>query len=103
MTPVRRSQGYVLSGANLISATLISANLSEAHLSGADLNGANLLTASLRYAKGVTNEQLSAAISLEGATVPDGQTLRGDTMPNGPTFEDWIKNKKAREEVEEGE
>jgi uncharacterized protein YjbI with pentapeptide repeats len=32
MTPVRRTQGYVLSGPNLISA-----NLSEADLSGADL------------------------------------------------------------------
>jgi hypothetical protein len=36
---------------------------------------------------------LSAASSLEGATMPDGQTLRGDKTPNGPTFEDWLQSK----------
>jgi uncharacterized protein YjbI with pentapeptide repeats len=66
-------------------------------LSGADLRfanpiGANLSGADLSDAVGVTNEQLSAAASLEGATMPDGQTLRGDKTPNGPTLEDWIKN-----------
>ena len=43
------------------------ANLSGADLSGADLGGANLLNA-----KGVTEEQLDKAASLEGATMPDG-------------------------------
>jgi uncharacterized protein YjbI with pentapeptide repeats len=61
-------------------------------LSGADPIGANLSGADLSDAVGVTNEQLSAAASLEGATMPDGQTLRGDKTPNGPTLEDWIKN-----------
>jgi hypothetical protein len=35
--------------------------------------------------------------------MPDGQTLRGDEMSNGPTFEDWFKDKKAREEGEKNE
>jgi uncharacterized protein YjbI with pentapeptide repeats len=39
------------------------ANLSNADLSGANLNGAD-----------VSQEQLEAARSLEGATIPDGST-----------------------------
>jgi hypothetical protein len=72
----------------------------QADLSWADLSGANLFQADLSSAEGVTNEQLSAASSLEGATMPDGQTLgiRAYKRPGGPTFEDWLKNKKAREE-----
>jgi hypothetical protein len=57
------------------------ANLQEADLSYANLEGA----------QGWTMEQLSAARSLEGATMPDGQTLRGYKMPIGPTFEDWLR------------
>jgi hypothetical protein len=33
--------------------------------------------------------------SLEGTTMPDGQTLRDDETPNGPTLEDWIKNQEG--------
>jgi len=93
---------------NLWRAYLIEAYLSDADLSGADLSYANLRNAvlseaNLSYAEGVTNEQLSAARALEGTTMPDGQTLRGDKTPNGPTLEDWIRNKKAREEAKEHE
>jgi hypothetical protein len=61
-------------------------------LQQANLIGANLFKAQLRQ-----------AASLEGATMPDGQTLRGDKTPNGPTLEDWLKDKKAREENVENE
>jgi hypothetical protein len=73
-----------LSGANLSMANLIDAALSKANLREADLSGANL-----REAKGVTNEQLSAAISLEGAT-----------MPNGQKYEDWLKDREKRQQDE---
>src|SRR5260370_6630806 len=80
--------GANLSGANLIKASLSAANLSEANLSGADLrgaytfgeedyeeeadlSGANLSGANLTGAI-VTDEQLSKAKSLKGATMPDG-------------------------------
>jgi hypothetical protein len=42
-------------------------------------------------AKGWTEGQLAAAESLAGATMPDGQILKGDTNPDGPTFEGWLK------------
>ena len=56
-------------------------------VSGADLSGAYLTGTKL------APEQLAACKSLEGATMPDGQTLRGDKTPNGPTFKDWLKSK----------
>jgi uncharacterized protein YjbI with pentapeptide repeats len=89
-------EGAHLKGADLSNAALYSANLSDAILSEAYLYSAYLGDADLGRAKGVTNEQLSAAKSLEGATMPDGQTLRGDETPNGPTFEEWRKDKEAR-------
>jgi uncharacterized protein YjbI with pentapeptide repeats len=46
---------------------LANADLSDANLSGADLSGANLSDA-----RGVTDEQLDRAASLEGATMPNG-------------------------------
>ena len=73
-----------LSGVFLEEADLSGANLSKANLREADLSGANL-----REAKGVTNEQLSAAISLEGAT-----------MPNGQKYEDWLKDREKRQQDE---
>jgi uncharacterized protein YjbI with pentapeptide repeats len=59
-------------------------------LTGANLKGANLCRAKL------TDKQLAECKSLEGATMPDGQILQGDDNPDGPTFEDWVKNKKAQ-------
>jgi hypothetical protein len=90
---------------NLRDVNLGYANLSSADLSSADLRDADLRDADLRDAKGATssgvaNELLSAASSLEGATMPDGQTLRGDKMPNGPTLEEWIKDRENRRENE---
>jgi uncharacterized protein YjbI with pentapeptide repeats len=82
--------GSDLSGAWLQKSYLFVANLSEANLSGADLNGA----------EGWTEEDLRAAKHLEGATMPDGQTLRGDKMPDGPTFEQWLKSQGRKENVE---
>jgi hypothetical protein len=38
------------------------------------------------------HEQLRAASSLEGATMPDGQTLKSATNPDRPTFEEWLKS-----------
>jgi hypothetical protein len=42
----------------------------------------------------ITNEELDRqAVSLRGATMPDGQILRSDSNPDGPTFEEWLKRK----------
>jgi uncharacterized protein YjbI with pentapeptide repeats len=89
-----------LKDANLSHAALQNADLSSAYLSGADLTDANLTDADLTDAKGWTREQLSAARSLEGATMPDGQILRSDDNPDGPTFEEWLKSKGREEEGE---
>jgi Pentapeptide repeats (8 copies) len=91
-------RGAVLRAANLSEADLggavlsadlnyhgtvpIRADLSGADLSGAVLNEAVLSGARLSEARGWTEEQLRAASSLEGAT-----------MPNGQKYEDWLKSK----------
>jgi uncharacterized protein YjbI with pentapeptide repeats len=73
---------------DLSNANLYGADLRDTNLSDANLNSANLTYASLAYAKGITNEELEQqAKSLERAT-----------MPNGQKYEDWLKDKKAREE-----
>jgi len=59
-------EGVDLSYANLSGAELVTLDLTKTDLSGADLSGANLSKAK------VTDEQLDAARSLEGATMPDG-------------------------------
>lgn len=64
--------GADLSNANLSAANLFDADLHGTDLSGANLGGADLSGADLSHAKGVTNEQLSMAKYLEGATMPDG-------------------------------
>jgi uncharacterized protein YjbI with pentapeptide repeats len=68
-------QGAKLSSAKLIDAKLIDANLTDADLTDADLTDA----------KGWTLEQLTAARSLKGATMPDGQK-----------YEDWLNDKESR-------
>jgi hypothetical protein len=90
-----------LSGADLVDANLRNAdlgyvdlrvanlNLRVANLRGADLRGADLSGAYLRGAKGWTEEQLTAAKSLERAT-----------MPNGQKYKDWLKSKGGGEEGE---
>ena len=62
-----------LIGANLHSANLSGANLSEANLSQAELIGANLGEAYLKGVVGINTQRLeNEALSLEGATMPDG-------------------------------
>jgi hypothetical protein len=74
-----------LSKANLNRANLSKADLSGADLSGADLSGADLSGADLRDAQAITNEELEQqALSLKGAT-----------MPNGQKYEDWRNDKEG--------
>jgi uncharacterized protein YjbI with pentapeptide repeats len=87
--------------ASLIGADLHGAYLTEAWLSGADLSKANLREAALHGAR-LNGANLSEAwlskANLSGATVSDKQltaakSLRGATMPNGQKYEDWLKSK----------
>ena len=87
----------VLTKADLLGSKLIGAKLTNTDLTNTDLTNTDLTDAQ------VTDEQLDAAKSLEGATMPDGKTLRSDKMPNGPTFEDWLKDKKAQGKDEKNE
>jgi hypothetical protein len=64
-----------------------STQLENANLSGADLTEADLRRVNLRDATGWTEKQLTAAKSLEGAT-----------MPNGQKCEEWLKDKEGRGE-----
>jgi uncharacterized protein YjbI with pentapeptide repeats len=70
-----------LRGANLGKATLMDADLTHAVLTHATLIHAVLIEADLSGAVGLTNEQIAAAESLYGAT-----------MPNGQKYEDWLKS-----------
>jgi hypothetical protein len=101
--------GIDLEGARLSEAQLAHADLGDTDLDGADLRGANLNDADLGDADlldvdlstaQVTQEQLDQAESLKGATMPDGQMLKSDDNPNGPTFEDWLKSKGSGEDGE---
>jgi hypothetical protein len=77
--------------ANLIAANLRGANLERAELEGTILEGAILRGANLYQARRWTEGQPAAAMTLEGATMPDGQVLRGGKMPNRPpTFEESL-------------
>src|SRR5919107_4152095 len=76
-----------LRGADLSDADLIGANLSDAILVNANLSGAVLDNANLSGVEGITNEELERqAASLVGAD-----------MPNGQTYEDWLKSKFRKE------
>jgi uncharacterized protein YjbI with pentapeptide repeats len=79
-------------GTNFSGADVIGANLTRADLSQADLSYANLSSA-FKYTENgsrqlVTNEELEHQAS----------SLEGTIMPNRQMFEDWLKDKKAREE-----
>jgi Pentapeptide repeats (8 copies) len=88
-----------LSGANLSYADLSDADLNNADLQDANLGGADLSGAKLRHAYmsgahmsgavGWTRKQLATAVSLEGAT-----------MPNGQKYEEWLKDREQRQQDE---
>jgi uncharacterized protein YjbI with pentapeptide repeats len=82
-----------LRGTDLRWADLRGASLIEAYLEGTKLRGADLEQTNLRGAVAWTEEQLRAVKSLEGATMPDGKVLRGETNPDGPTFDEWVKDR----------
>ncbi len=83
--------------ASLRGANLYGADLKEVDLSGARLGDADLRWSDMRDTLGWTEAQYSAAMSLYGAMMPDGQALGGDEMRNGPTFQDWLKGLKDKE------
>jgi len=70
-----------LAGADLRGAKLRGTFLQGANLQQANLERANLQAANLRKAE-VTDEQVADTLSLQGATMPDGQK-----------YEDWLKSK----------
>ncbi len=70
-------QGVDLSGANLEETRLNKANLRFALLSGANLKGAVLNSTILQGILDLTEEQLSQAYKLRGATMPDGSRYDG--------------------------
>src|SRR5215211_5093363 len=78
-----------LAGANLREANLREAGLRYAILSEANLSNAYLKGADLSEAYGWTDEQIAAANTLEGAT-----------MPNGQKYEDWLKHREKRQQDE---
>jgi hypothetical protein len=93
------------SGSTALTTAIERANLQRADLTGAWLNdaedtddppanlqGADLTSAVLKDAE-VTDEQLAKCKTLEGATMPDGQTLKSDDNPDGPTLKEWLKSK----------
>jgi uncharacterized protein YjbI with pentapeptide repeats len=89
--------GTNLSEANLRGATLSKAKLIDANLRGANLSKAKLISADLSYAdltgaQRWTEDQLSEASTLTGATMPDGQILKDAYDPDRPTFEEWLKS-----------
>ena len=88
-----------LAHADLLDTDLVGADLRGANLNGADLGDADLLRADLSAAR-VTQKQIDQAESLEGTTMPDGQTLKSADHPDGPTFEEWLKSKGRREDGE---
>jgi uncharacterized protein YjbI with pentapeptide repeats len=85
--------GAALVHADLSDANLVAADLRDADLSKASLSGTCLRWANLSGAKGITNEELEQ----------QAKCLERATMPNGQKYEDWLKDKKAREEASENE
>jgi uncharacterized protein YjbI with pentapeptide repeats len=90
--------GAWLSDTKLYRAKLSEANLSETTLSGALLSADDNSDAADLTDAEITDEQLAKAKSLKGATMPDGQILKSEDNPAGPTFEEWLKSKGRGEE-----
>jgi uncharacterized protein YjbI with pentapeptide repeats len=94
-----------LSRADLHGAQMIRAHLRGANLRGADLRGALLFAADLMGADltasdltdaVVTDNQLSQAKLAQHASLQDIEGLT--IMPNGQKYEDWLKDRKDRQE-----
>jgi uncharacterized protein YjbI with pentapeptide repeats len=92
-----------LSNARMLNADVRGADLREANLSGADLTNTNLLGANLQGANltraALTNTDLTHA-DLTDADVSEEQleaakSLKGATMPNGQKYEEWLKDKEG--------
>src|ERR671911_2245686 len=77
-----------LFGADLRDANLIGADLSRSVLDNANLSNAVLDNADLGGADGITNEELEQ----------QADSLVGADMPNGQTYEDWLKSKFREED-----
>jgi uncharacterized protein YjbI with pentapeptide repeats len=92
-----------LSGADLWGAKLGSANLTNVFMPGAFLKSANLSNATLTGAF-LSGSNLKFA-NLEGAKVGEDllwslqhqtKSMDGATMPNGQSYEEWLKDKEGR-------
>ncbi len=90
--------GADLRGADLQEAKLLDAKLRGTSLRGANLQGAKLYKADLRGAN-LLDANLQGAYLFEArvtdAQLTDAQSLEGATMPNGQTYEDWLKDKEG--------
>ena len=79
-----------LSRANLSNAKLTRVNLQGANLSHANLQGADLFKAYLLEARNLTDQQLSTAKRLYGATMPSGEPYDGRyNLPGDLEFARW--------------
>ena len=78
--------GAHLNDAKLRDAILydVDLDLRGARLEGVDLRRADLSSTNLKNARGLTDQQFESVLSLEGAT-----------MPNGQKYEDWLKEKEG--------
>jgi uncharacterized protein YjbI with pentapeptide repeats len=95
--------GADLSDADLLDkADLSFADLSDADLRWAELDGALLIFADLRDAD-LRHADLSGAVGWTEKQLTAADTLKGATMPNGQNYEDWHKDKEARKEASENE
>lgn len=95
--------GADLSNSQLWEADLWGANLNRADLSGADMWGARLWRAILNNANlngtilshaDLSYVDLRGALNLTDAQLLDSVRLEGATMPDGRSYEEWVKDRK---------
>jgi len=86
-----------LSRAELQGAVLSQTSFYRADLKGADLRGADLRDAILYFAELEGANLLAAKVT--GGQLDEARSLEGATMPNGQTYEEWVK---SREEGDSG-
>jgi uncharacterized protein YjbI with pentapeptide repeats len=93
-------EGANLIGANLIDADLSYARLNKANLEGAALNGAKLKRANLGGSDGyahlsdadLSGANLAEAYGTYKEQLTEAMSLSNATMPNGQKYEDWLKS-----------